>query len=80
MDSFTDIMDYDFTATFEDSLDKVANGDLEWKNVLNDFYDAFQNDLISASQDDGGMKSNDPVPTDITCPCGKKNNGNKKLK
>ena len=34
MDSFTDIMDYDFTATFEDSLDKVANGDLEWKNVL----------------------------------------------
>jgi DNA topoisomerase-1 len=72
MDSFTDIMDYDFTATFEDSLDKVANGDLEWKNVLNDFYDAFQNDLISASQDDGGMKSNQPISTNITCPCGKK--------
>ena len=73
MDSFTDIMDYDFTATFEDSLDKVANGDLEWKNVLNDFYDAFQNDLISASQDDGGMKSNQPVPTNITCPGCSKN-------
>ena len=72
MDSFTDIMDYDFTATFEDSLDKVANGDLEWKNVLNDFYNAFQNDLISASQDDGGMKSNQPISTNITCPCGKK--------
>jgi DNA topoisomerase-1 len=73
MDSFTDIMDYDFTATFEDSLDKVANGDLEWKNVLNDFYNAFQNDLISASQDDGGMKSNQPVPTNITCPGCSKN-------
>ena len=72
MDSFTDIMDYDFTATFEDSLDKVANGDLEWKNVLNDFYNAFQNDLISASQDYGGMKSNQPISTNITCPCGKK--------
>ena len=42
------------------------------ENVLNDFYDAFQNDLISASQDDGGMKSNQPISTNITCPCGKK--------
>lgn len=72
MDSFTDIMDYDFTANFEDSLDKVANGDLEWKSVLNDFYNAFQDDLVLASSEDGGMKSNLPVSTDISCPCGKK--------
>jgi DNA topoisomerase-1 len=68
LDSFTDIMDYDFTANLENSLDKVADGDLEWKSVLNDFYSAFQNDLVLASSDDGGMKSNLPVETDITCP------------
>ena len=68
LDSFTDIMDYDFTANLENSLDKVADGNLEWKSVLNDFYSAFQNDLVLASSDDGGMKSNLPVETDITCP------------
>ncbi|MDC0410006.1 type I DNA topoisomerase [Gammaproteobacteria bacterium] len=72
LDSFTDIMDYDFTANLENSLDKVADGDLDWKSVLNDFYNAFQDDLVLASSEDGGMKSNLPVDTDIPCPCGKK--------
>ena len=40
--SFDDIMNYDFTAKFEDNLDKVANGELDWKNVLDNFYNAFQ--------------------------------------
>ena len=51
IESFDDIMNYDFTAKFEDNLDKVANGELDWKNVLNNFYNAFQKDLISASDE-----------------------------
>ena len=45
-------MDYDFTANFENNLDKIAEGQLEWKNVLNDFYAAFKDDLDKASDED----------------------------
>ena len=66
-------MNYDFTANFEDDLDKVANGELDWKIVLNNFYNAFQKDLISASDDEGGMRGNQPSSTNIKCPCEKTN-------
>ena len=72
IENFDKIMDYDFTANFENNLDRVADGELEWKKVLDDFYDAFKRDLISASSEDG-MKTNQPTSTDITCPCGKTN-------
>ena len=72
IESFDDIMDYEFTANLENNLDRVARGELDWKNVLDDFYNAFQKDLISAS-DDSGMRGNQPTPTDIICPCGKTN-------
>ena len=31
--SFDDIMDYSFTANFENELDRIANGELNWKEV-----------------------------------------------
>ncbi|MEC9415691.1 MAG: type I DNA topoisomerase [Pseudomonadota bacterium] len=74
IESFNDIMDYDFTANLEDNLDKVANGELEWKDVLNDFYRAFQKDLISASDDSDGMRPNKAIETSITCPECKQHN------
>ena len=48
-----------------------ANGDLDWRNVLDEFYSSFKDDLISASDDTNGMRGNAPVPTNIICPCGK---------
>ncbi len=42
---FADIVDYKFTAHLEEKLDKIADGELEWKPVIEDFYDPF-NDLI----------------------------------
>lgn len=74
IESFDDIMNYDFTANFENDLDKVANGELDWKIVLNHFYDAFQKDLISASDDENGMKPNKPIETNIICPECEKHN------
>ena len=74
MESFDDIMDYDFTANLENNLDKVANGDADWRSILDNFYRAFQNDLNSASDEYGGMRpGNIPTETNITCPCGKTN-------
>ena len=68
LENFDDIMDYDFTANFEDNLDKVANGEMDWKEVLDNFYSAFKNDLDAASNDESGMRANNPVLTDIICP------------
>ena len=68
IESFDDIMDYEFTANLENNLDRVAQGELDWKSVLDDFYNAFQKDLVSASMEDGGMRSNKPTSTNILCP------------
>ena len=75
LESFDDIMDYDFTANLENSLDEVANGNADWKNVLDNFYETFQNDLVSASDEEIGMRpGNIPTETSITCSsCGKTN-------
>jgi DNA topoisomerase-1 len=66
-ENFDDLMDYAFTAELEAELDKVAEGSLEWKKVLNDFYKGFRKRLEKAGEDDG-MRRNQPVTTDIPCP------------
>lgn len=71
-ESFSDLMDYDFTAKMEDSLDEVASGEKDWKNLLNDFYNSFTSQLAKAEEKDGGMRTNEPTDTDILCPqCGR---------
>ncbi|MFC5078081.1 DNA topoisomerase 1 [Vibrio thalassae] len=69
-DSFTDLMNYDFTARMEQKLDQIAEGDANWKNVLNEFFEEFTTDLGKAEQDEehGGMKPNHIVMTEIECP------------
>tara|TARA_B100001029_G_scaffold8860_1_gene6207 strand:- start:370 stop:2997 length:2628 start_codon:yes stop_codon:yes gene_type:complete len=66
--SFDDIMDYSFTANFEDQLDRIANGELNWKEVLNSYYSAFQDDLSIAMDEENGMSPNLPTMTNINCP------------
>ena len=71
-ESFSDLMDYGFTASMEEHLDDVANGQRDWKNVLDEFYDDFKKKLDLAGAADSGMRSNDPTPTDIACrECGR---------
>ncbi|EOA6596508.1 type I DNA topoisomerase [Vibrio vulnificus] len=69
-DSFNDLMNYDFTARMEEKLDKIAEGDVNWKDVLNQFFADFTTDLGRAEEDEahGGMKPNHIVMTDIQCP------------
>lgn len=71
-ESFSDLMDYDFTAKMEGDLDKVATGSLKWKDVLDTFYAGFTDQLDVASAEDSGMRANNPTDTDIPCPkCGR---------
>lgn len=69
-ENFDHLMDYNFTAKLEESLDKVAAGDLNYKTVLDDFYEDFSSRLDVASSENG-MRPNEPTETDISCPqCG----------
>ena len=68
VESFSELMDYNFTAHMETDLDVVAEGGKDWKGLLNEFYNGFSQKLENAEAEDSGMRSNDPSPTDITCP------------
>ena len=69
-DSFEDLMNYDFTARMEQKLDQIAEGETNWKGVLDNFFEDFSHNLEQAEQDEdhGGMKPNHIVMTDILCP------------
>ncbi|TOM82324.1 type I DNA topoisomerase [Vibrio parahaemolyticus] len=72
--SFNDLMNYDFTARMEQKLDQIAEGEVNWKAVLDNFFADFTGDLEKAELDEseGGMKLNHIVMTDIECPtCGR---------
>jgi DNA topoisomerase-1 len=68
--SFIDLMNYDFTARMEQKLDQVAVGEANWKTTLDTFFSDFTVDLEKAEQaeDEGGMKPNHIVVTNIECP------------
>ena len=68
LENFDDIMDYNFTASFENRLDDIANGQANWLEVLNEYYKAFQDDLDQAMDEFNGMRRNNPVITPLSCP------------
>lgn len=71
-ENFTDLMDYGFTASLEEQLDDVAEGEIDWKSVLNRFYKDFTTKLAKAQGSDGGMRPNDATVTAISCDlCGR---------
>lgn len=62
--SFTDLLNYDFTANMEEKLDLVASGELDWKDLLNDFYKKLVVNLRTAKN---FMTKNAPIPVDVHC-------------
>lgn len=74
-ENFRELMNYDFTARMEDSLDQVANNHAEWKTVLDEFFAEFSKQLETAEKDpqEGGMRPNQMIMTSIDCPtCSRK--------
>lgn len=59
-ENFNNLMNYAFTADLEGQLDKVADGERNWKDLLNNFYGDFKNRLTTAQGEDG-MRRNQPV-------------------
>ncbi len=72
VENFNHLMDYGFTAEMEGGLDQVANGEVKWIKVLDDFYTDFTEKLEHAQDETGGMRPNEPTDTNIECPkCGR---------
>ena len=67
-ENFSDLMDYGFTAAMEEYLDEIAEGELDWIDVLNRFYADFSAKLAKAGEAENGMRPNEPTLTDIPCP------------
>jgi len=71
-ESFTELLDYGFTAGMEEHLDEVAEGNLDWRDLLDTFYKDFSKQIQTAEQAEDGMRPNEPTMTDIPCAtCGR---------
>lgn len=49
LDSFPDIMDFNFTASVEKQFDQIADGEVQWESVISDFYKSFHISVEEAS-------------------------------
>ena len=70
---FPDIVDVKFTARMEDTLDKVEEGQADWKGVLGEFYEGFAKDLDQAEEALSGtrIKVPDEVSAEVCPNCGR---------
>lgn len=66
VEAFPDIVSVMFTAGMEDGLDKVEEGTVEWKRLLDEFYKAFADKLKTAEKVMRNVKAQSE-PTDIKC-------------
>jgi DNA topoisomerase-1 len=67
---FPEVMDVEFTAQLEESLDRIEEGDARWVETVSDFYKEFEKDLRRASKKMEDYKEG--VKTGEACPeCGK---------
>jgi DNA topoisomerase-1 len=65
---FTQYVDYDFTANLENALDSVAEGEREWIPLMDEFWQGFNQQLLSKANVD--RPGNELI--DEACPkCGK---------
>ncbi len=70
--NFSDIVDVEFTAEMEGDLDNVEEGKTNWKDIIEEFYPAFKENLDRAHKNIEKIKIKDEE-SDIVCDkCGRK--------
>jgi DNA topoisomerase-1 len=71
VESFPEIVSSDFTAKMESDLDKIEEGQRDWRELLGGFYGPFKDELEKARAEMRDVKREE-LPTDWTCEkCGK---------
>ncbi len=72
VENFKDIVDVDFTATMENQLDQIEEGQADWVKTLKNFYVPFEATLALAAEKMRDVKREE-TPTELDCPkCAKK--------
>ncbi len=72
VENFPEIVDIQFTAKMEESLDQVAEGKEDWRKLLGDFYDPFSKELKEKYESVKKEESLAPQTTNEKCDkCGK---------
>jgi DNA topoisomerase-1 len=70
VEHFPDILNVSFTAQMEAELDRIASGELEWVNVMREFYDPFAQSVAVAEEKMPELNVG-PEPIGRQCPeCG----------
>jgi DNA topoisomerase-1 len=70
---FPDVFEVGFTASMEDELDGIEEGDQEWQKVVRDLWKPLSRDLDRAMKRVPELKKDIQETTDIDCPnCGRK--------
>ena len=65
---FSDLINSEYSRNMEEDLDKIAEGNIVWNDILKDFYDLFEARVKNAFSD---MEKKAPEETGETCPeCG----------
>ncbi|MDA8227219.1 MAG: type I DNA topoisomerase [Desulfitobacterium hafniense] len=70
-DFFPDIVNLEFTANLEKKLDDIEEGDVNWKSVIEEFYEPFAQTLAKAEESIGKVKIEDQVSEEICESCGR---------
>ena len=71
LEAFPSIVDEHFTANLESLLDKVEEGEINWKTVVSNFYPDLDQAVLAAEKDLEKVKIADEV-TDVVCEeCGR---------
>ncbi len=70
VEHFPDVVDVQFTATMEADLDKIAANEMDWVQVVREFYSDFEGELERARKEMPEVKA-EPEKIDRPCPvCG----------
>lgn len=68
---FTEIVDADFTANLEDKLDDIEVKNINWKEIVADFYQIFEKELKTAEEEIEKVVIEDELTGELCEKCGK---------
>ena len=65
---FENIVDYQFTAEMENSLDEIANGKINWKEMIKEFFYPFEKQVIEVDKSTSKQDLTTLGESDLLCP------------
>lgn len=70
VEHFPDIVDYNFTASMENDLDKIAEGEKKWQPVIKEFYEPFAKQLAMKEKEIDKKEITETATDEVCEKCG----------